>query len=100
MDYQLIAKPKTNYGEGRFPQAPGPGWLKQELEPQAAKAANQPQEREIFNWPPDWEVYGYDVEKVTPVGGVVHAGPNAGKIKVAEGVFLDDVPAEMPQARQ
>jgi len=28
LQYQLILKPKTNYGEGRFPQAPGPAFLK------------------------------------------------------------------------
>lgn len=60
IDYQLIVKPKTNFGEGRFPQAPGPAWLKPEEEPAAAKAANQPLNREIFTWPSDWEVYGYE----------------------------------------
>jgi hypothetical protein len=42
LDYQLILKPKTNYGEGRFPQAPGPSYLKSEKEPAAAKAKNNP----------------------------------------------------------
>ena len=26
--YQLIAKPRTNYGAGRFYQAPGPAWVR------------------------------------------------------------------------
>lgn len=75
IDYQLIVKPKTNYGEGRFPQAPGPIWIKSEEEPAAAKAKNQPNDgREIFNWPPDAVVYGYEelakkraLEHSTPV---------------------------------
>lgn len=59
IDYQIIAKPKTNYGEGRFTQAPGPAWLKPENEPAAAKAANQNSGKQIFNWPSDPEVYNY-----------------------------------------
>ena len=96
VDYQIVAKPKTNYGEGRFVQAPGPAWLKPEAEPQSAKAANQPDATKIFHWAPDWVVYGYDVEKNTPIGGVVNAGPNFGKIKIAEGVFKTSVPAQRP----
>lgn len=60
IDYQIIVKPKTNYGEGRFPQAPGPAWLKPSEEPASAKAANQPLGQEIFQWPADWVVYGYE----------------------------------------
>jgi hypothetical protein len=60
IDFQIIVKPKTGYGEGRFPQAPGPGWLKPEEEPASAKAANQTKGKEIFYWPADWEVYGYE----------------------------------------
>ncbi|MCB9195039.1 MAG: hypothetical protein H6598_02340 [Flavobacteriales bacterium] len=59
LQVQVIVKPKTNFGEGRFVQAPGPAWLKPEQEPEAAKAANQGSD-EIFNWPADWEVYGYE----------------------------------------
>ncbi|MCB0790418.1 MAG: hypothetical protein H6595_10190 [Flavobacteriales bacterium] len=97
IDYQVVAKPRTNFGEGRFPQAPGPAWLKKDAEPIAAKAANQPTDREIFTWPPDWEVYGYDVDAMTPVGGLVPAGPHKGLIKVAEGVFSERIPASLPQ---
>ena len=96
LDYQLVVKPRTNYGQGRFPQAPGPAWLKKDLEPASAKAENQPTTREVFHWPADWEVYGYDLDKVTPIGAVVRGGPHAGKFKVAEGVFMDHLPAEMP----
>ena len=97
VDYQLIAKPKTNFGEGRFPQAPGPAWLKHDLDPAKAKAANRPDPATVFHWPADWEVYGYDVEKVTPIGAVVMAGEHRGKVKVAEGVFMNGVPAQKPQ---
>lgn len=96
LDYQLVVKPKTGFGEGRFPQAPGPAWLKREHEPAAARAANQPDPERIQYWPADWEVYGYDVSKATPVGMLVPAGPHAGKWKVAEGVFMDHIPAQRP----
>ncbi len=96
IDYQLIVKPKTGFGEGRFPQAPGPAWLKKEFEPAKARAANQPDPSKIFYWPGDPEVYGYDVDKVTPVGRRIPSGKNAGKFKVAEGVFMDHMPATRP----
>ena len=96
LDYQLVVKPKTGYGEGRFPQAPGPAWLKKEHEPEQARAANQPDPAKIFQWPSDHEVYGYDVAKVTPIGSRVPAGRHAGKFKVAEGVFMDHIPAQRP----
>jgi hypothetical protein len=60
VDYQVIAKPKTNFGEGRFSQAPGPVWLRHGVEPAAAKAANQLDYNKIFHWPADWEVYKYN----------------------------------------
>jgi hypothetical protein len=60
VDYQIVAKPKTNFGEGRFSQAPGPAWLKHGKEPDAAKAANQLDYNKIFHWPADWDVYGYN----------------------------------------
>jgi hypothetical protein len=59
IDYQIIVKPKTGFGEGRFPQAPGPAWLKKSEEPASAKAANQPLGRDVYQWPADWDVYGY-----------------------------------------
>ncbi|MBK9761349.1 MAG: hypothetical protein IPO90_15610 [Flavobacteriales bacterium] len=96
IDYQLIVKPKTGFGEGRFPQAPGPAWLKKEFEPAKARAANQPDPSKIFYWPGDPEAYGYDIDKVTPVGRRVPSGKNAGKFKVAEGVFMDHFPATKP----
>jgi hypothetical protein len=96
IDYQLIVKPKTGYGEGRFPQAPGPAWLKADREPSIAKAQNQTLGKNVFYWPSDWEVYGYEVEKMIGVGDMVPAGPNKGKFKVAEGVFMDQIPAQKP----
>jgi hypothetical protein len=99
LDYQLVMKPKTNYGEGRFPQAPGPAWLKADTEPASAKAKNQPQANKIFHWPADWEVYGYDVEKLMTPGSKVPTGPNKGKFKVAEGVFMDQMPVTKPDEK-
>ncbi|NSW45670.1 MAG: hypothetical protein HPY79_07645 [Bacteroidales bacterium] len=64
LDYQLVVKPKTNFGEGRFPQAPGPVGLKKE--PPAAKAKNQPDPSKIFHWPSDPEVYDYTLPKAEP----------------------------------
>ena len=50
----------NNFGIGRFPQAPGPAWLKDSEEPASAKAKNNPKDgREIFYWAPDAEVYNY-----------------------------------------
>ena len=96
LDYQLIVKPKTGMGEGRFPQAPGPVWLKTDQQPEAAKASNQPDPSKIFYWPSDHEVYGYDVGRITPTGMRVPSGEHAGKWKVAEGVFMDHMPAQRP----
>ncbi len=61
IDYQIVVKPKTNFGEGRFPQAPGPAGLKED--PLAAKARNQPDRSKVFRWPSDNVVYGYDRPK-------------------------------------
>lgn len=94
LEYQLVAKPRTNYGEGRFPQAPGPAYLKAAKEPQLAKAKNQPQFSSVYHWKPDWEVYGYNPEDMVPVGDPITAGPNAGKIKTADGRYLKYVPAD------
>ncbi|MCB9231974.1 MAG: hypothetical protein H6581_09940 [Bacteroidia bacterium] len=96
LHYQLVMKPKTNFGEGRYPQAPGPGYLKPDLEPAAAKAANQPKAGQVFRWPSDQEQYGYDPAEMVGIGDRVPAGPHAGKIKVGEGKFIDYVPAEKP----
>lgn len=71
--------------------------MKHDLDPAKAKAANRPDPATVFHWPADWEVYGYDVEKVTPIGAVVMAGEHRGKVKVAEGVFMNGVPAQKPQ---
>ncbi len=94
IDYHVVVKPKTNFGEGRFAQAPGPAWLKPDQEPSSAKAANQP--KEVFHWPTDWNAYGYDIDKAAALGTRMPAGPHQGKIKVAEGVFMDHVPASRP----
>lgn len=99
LEYQLVVKPKTGYGEGRFPQAPGPKWLKPDQEPAAAKAANQVEPGEAFYWPSDQEVYGIDPAKLTPVGGIVPAGEHRGKYKLAEGKYAETpgVPVQKPQ---
>ncbi|MBX7242736.1 MAG: hypothetical protein K1X92_13420, partial [Bacteroidia bacterium] len=90
VDYQLICKPKTNFGQGRFPQGRGPAWLKPEMEPAAAKAANQP--RDIFYWPADHIQYNYNPEDMIPVGEIVPAGPHAGMFKLGDGTFSRNLP--------
>ena len=94
IDYQIIAKPKTNYGIGRFSQAPGPGYLKADAEPTAAKAANQPNPNGIFTWPADHIVYNYNPENYVGIGDVIPAGPNAGKIKLGNGKYGEAVPLD------
>ncbi|MFZ1688526.1 MAG: hypothetical protein WAU70_13945 [Flavobacteriales bacterium] len=98
VEYQLVVKPKTGYGEGRFPQAPGPKWLKPEQEPAAAKAANQVEPGEAFYWPGDQEVYGVDPAKLTPIGSMVPAGEHHGKYKTGEGQYAatPGVPVRKP----
>jgi hypothetical protein len=61
LHYQLVVKPKTNFGEGRFPQASGPYFAK-DLKLTKAKTKNQNRMNNtpIFEWPADWEVYGYE----------------------------------------
>jgi len=61
LHYQLVVKPKTNYGEGRFPQASGP-YFSKDLKLTKAKTQNQNRvnNAQIFEWPADWEVYGYE----------------------------------------
>ncbi|NQY07189.1 MAG: hypothetical protein HRT68_13620 [Flavobacteriaceae bacterium] len=61
LQYQLTVKPKTNYGEGRFRQAPAPSFTKGMTIP-GAQAKNDPDRTKIFEWPSDWEVYGYEKE--------------------------------------
>ncbi len=88
LDYQLVVKPKTNYGVGRFPQAPGPAWVKSDKEPVAAKAKNNPKDgRKIFIWPAETETYNYKPEDLVGVGEEVQAGPLRGMIKMADGSF-------------
>jgi hypothetical protein len=94
LDYQLVVKPKTNFGEGRFPQAPGPAYLKPNMEPLAAKAANQPNPANIFHWPADHIQYNYNPEDMVPVGDIIPAGPNHGKVKGSENGF--GLPATRP----
>jgi hypothetical protein len=94
IDFQIVAKPKTLYGEGRFVQASGPSYLKPEDEPLKAKAKNQRDRENIFVWPPDWKVYGYNPEDFVNVGEVIPAGPNAGKIKLGNGKYGTSVPAK------
>lgn len=98
LQYQLTLKPKTNYGEGRFPQAPGPSYLKTDKEPLAAKAKNQPNDgRKIFKWPADHTVYKYNPEDYIKSGDVVPAGPNAGKIYLGNGKYSNGMPVENPE---
>lgn len=96
LHYQLVMKPKTNYGEGRFPQSPGPGYLKPDQEPASAKAANQPSYNNVFHWPADHVQYGYDPADMVGPGDRVPSGPHAGKIKISEGHYMDYVPAKKP----
>lgn len=98
IQYQIIVRPKTGYGEGRFPQAPGPAYLKADKEPAAARAKNQPNDgREIFYWPADHIVYKYNPEDMVPTGEIIPAGPNAGKVKLANGEYGNIIPAERPR---
>ena len=98
LQYQLVVKPKTNYGEGRFPQAPGPAYLKADKEPLAAKAKNQPNDgRKIFSWPADHIVYKYNPEDMVAIGDVVQGGPYSGKIKLGNGKYGEGLPMTDPQ---
>jgi hypothetical protein len=96
IDYQIVARPKTNYGEGRFPQAPGPAGMK-DAPVTKAKTANTGNRTTMYRWPADWEAYGYDPATYTRIGDVVIGGPHAGKIKIAEGVYSDHFPLQAPQ---
>ncbi|MBL0199926.1 MAG: hypothetical protein IPP81_07035 [Chitinophagaceae bacterium] len=95
LDYQLVVKPKTNYGVGRFPQAPGPAWVKSDKEPAAAKAKNNPKDgRKIFIWPAETETYNYKPEDLVGIGEEVQGGPHHGMIKMADGTFKPAVPLD------
>jgi hypothetical protein len=94
VDYQLVCKPKTNFGQGRFIQARGPAWLKPEMEPVAAKAANRTPSSQMFQWPADHIQYGYDPEEVVGIGEIIPAGPNAGKFKLGGGKYSDHLPMD------
>lgn len=101
LQYQIVVKPKTNYGEGRFPQAPGPAYLKSDKEPIAAKAKNQPNDgRNIYQWPADHIVYKYNPEEHIKVGDVVPAGTNAGKIFLGQGKYSNGMPVENPEKKK
>ncbi len=93
VDYQIVAKPKTNYGEGRFAYVAGP-LLKYEQDPPSAKAANQVDWSNIYRWPADWDVYGYDVEAHTGIGDVILGGSHGGKIKLGDGKYGDGLPSD------
>lgn len=63
LQVQVVVKPKTNYGEGRFSQAPAPASAKNLNLPNATtKNQNRAEGRDIFEWPADWQVYGYENE--------------------------------------
>lgn len=94
IDYQIIVKPKTNYGEGRFPQGPGPAYLKRDVEPLSAKAKNQPDIDKMFFWPADHIVYKYNPEDMVGIGEIIPAGPNAGKFKLGNGKYSDHLPLD------
>jgi hypothetical protein len=101
LQYQLVLRPKTGFGEGRFPQAPGPAYLKSDREPLSAKAKNQPLDgRKIFYWPSDHQVYKYNPEDYVEIGDVIPAGPNAGKVKLGNGKYGNGLPPENPQAKR
>ena len=63
--YQIIAKPRTNYGEGRFSQAPGPSGSPKDNHG-FAHAVNQINPAKIWHWQADELVYGYTRLKPQP----------------------------------
>jgi hypothetical protein len=99
LQYQLTLRPKTGYGEGRFPQAPGPAYVKADREPLAAKAKNQPKGRDIFYWPSDHEAYQYNPEDFVAIGSIIPAGPNIGKIKLGNGKYGEASTAQRPERK-
>jgi hypothetical protein len=97
LDYQLICKPKTNFGQGRFIQARGPAYVKPSMEPASAKAANQTPSSAMFQWPADHIQYGYNPEDMVGIGEIIPAGPNAGKFKLGNGQYSDHMPLDKTQ---
>lgn len=93
IDYQIVAKPKTNFGEGRFPQAPGPAYMSGKPEPEKARAANVPDRKNVYRWTPEWELYGYNPEDYVEIGDIIPTGPNAGKIKLGDGKYGSELPS-------
>ncbi|RLD79662.1 MAG: hypothetical protein DRJ15_08935 [Bacteroidetes bacterium] len=92
IDYQIVVRPKTLFGEGRFVQAPGPDYLKSKDDPLAAKAKNQRSKESIFIWPPDYKVYGYNPEDYVGIGEIIPDGPNRGKVKLGNGKYGNKLP--------
>jgi hypothetical protein len=95
--YQLVVKPRTNYGAGRFYQAPGPAWVKADKEPLSAKALNQIKKGSIWHWPADYMTYNYNPEDMVAVGDLIPVGSHAGKIKLGNGKYADGKPASKAQ---
>lgn len=61
LQIQVVVKPKTNYGEGRFQQASGPSWTKN-MDIPGSEAKNRvyiENPEKVFEWPADWDVYNY-----------------------------------------
>lgn len=87
IDYSIVVRPKTNHGEGRFPEAPGPSYVRDKDIP-GARAKNRPDRSKVFRWGADWEVYGYDPAEYVGVGERVPAGPRMGLMKVGEDEFV------------
>lgn len=100
IDYQIIVKPKTNYGEGRFPQAPNPAFLKQANTPAAARAANQPNPQKIYRWASDWDTYRYEPADFVQPGEQVPAGKYAGMYKTEDGQFVPYAPMDKAQLKK
>lgn len=94
IDFQIVAKPKTNYGEGRFSQAPGPSYVLLKGDVEQAKTKNQPDRSKVFRWEPDYKVYNYNPEDFIEIGDIIPAGPNAGKVKLGNGKYGTSVPAK------
>jgi hypothetical protein len=59
-----VVKPKTDFGEDLFPQAPGPFGLKED--PPSARTKNQPDPSKIFHGPSDLRIYGNILAKPQP----------------------------------
>jgi len=94
IDFQIVAKPKTNYGEGRFSQAPGPSYVLLKGDVEQAKTKNQPDRSNVFRWDSDYKVYNYNPEDFIEIGDIIPAGPNAGKVKLGNGKYGTSVPAK------